>query len=156
MKKDTLINKIINNRDTVLKTTTFRIGLANYLAFYGYGWYKMGITNNPERREKELNIYHFSEVKIIATIKVEGEGVFTAEKELIKVFKDSGAKTKGEFVYIPSVAPEVVAKKYQEIMINTVKKLRKNTFNSMRKTNNVLRKNGYDTIETDVSLTIGK
>ena len=144
MKKDTLINKIINNRDTVLKRTTFRIGLANYLAFYGYGWYKMGITNNPERREKELNIYHFSEVKIIATIKVEGEGVFTAEKELIKVFKDSGAKTKGEFVYIPSVAPEVVAKKYQEIMINTVKKLRKNTFNSMRKTNNVLRKNGYD------------
>jgi|TARA_A100000172_G_scaffold77530_1_gene62051 hypothetical protein len=156
MKKDTLINKIINNRDTVLKRTTFRIGLANYLAFYGYGWYKMGITNNPERREKELNIYHFSEVKIIATIKVEGEGVFTAEKELIKVFKDSGAKTKGEFVYIPSVAPEVVAKKYQEIMINTVKKLRKNTFNSMRKTNNVLRKNGYDTIKADVSLTIGK
>ena len=94
--------------------------------------------------------------KIISTIKVEGQGVFTAEKELIKVFKDSGAKTKGEFVYIPSVEPEVVAKKYQEIMINTVKKLRKNTFNSMRKTNNVLRKNGYDTIKADVSLTISK
>jgi hypothetical protein len=156
MKKDALINKIINNRDTVLKRTTFRIGLVNYLAFYGYGWYKMGLTNNPERREKELNIYHFSEVKIIATIKVEGEGVFTAEKELIKVFKDSGARTKGEFVYIPSVDPEVVAKKYQEIMINTVKKLRKNTFNSMRKTNNILRKNGYETIKADVSLTISK
>jgi hypothetical protein len=156
MKKDALINKIINNRDTVLKRTTFRIGLVNYLAFYGYGWYKMGLTNNPERREKELNIYHFSEVKIISTIKVEGEGVFTAEKELIKVFKDSGARTKGEFVYIPSVDPEVVAKKYQEIMINTVKKLRKNTFNSMRKTNNILRKNGYETIKADVSLTISK
>ena len=80
MKKDKFINKIVNNRNTVLKKTTYRSGLENYLAFYGYGWYKMGITNNPERREKELNIYHFSQVKIISTIKVEGQGVFTQRR----------------------------------------------------------------------------
>jgi hypothetical protein len=116
----------------------------------------MGMTNNPQRRERELNIYHFGDVKILTSVKIEGEGVFTAEKELIKAFKDSGARTKGEFVYIPSVDPEVVAMKYEELMTSTVKTLRKNTFNSVRKTNNVLRKQGHDTIKADVSLTISK
>ena len=122
-----LLNRVQCNRDTVLKKTRYRKE-NSYLAYYGYGWYKMGMTNNPQRREKELNIYHF----------------------------DSGARTKGEFVYIPSVDPEVVAMKYEELMTSTVKTLRKNTFNSVRKTNNVLRKQGHETIKADVSLTISK
>ena len=150
-----LLNRVQCNRDTVLKKTRYRKE-NSYLAYYGYGWYKMGMTNNPQRREKELNIYQFGDVKILTSVKIEGEGVFTAEKELIKAFKDSGARTKGEFVYIPSVDPEVVAMKYEELMTSTVKTLRKNTFNSVRKTNNVLRKQGHDTIKADVSLTISK
>ena len=152
---DLLERALKYNRATILKKTTYRKE-NSYLAYYGYGWYKMGMTNNPKRREKELNIYHFSRVKIIATVKLEGEGVFTAEKELIKTFKDSGARTKGEFVFIPSEDPEIVAKKYKELMGNTVKNLRKNTFDNVRKTNNVLRKNGHAPITSDVTLAISK
>ena len=86
-----LLNRVQCNRDTVLKKTRYRKE-NSYLAYYGYGWYKMGMTNNPQRREKELNIYHFGDVKILTSVKIEGEGVFTAEKELIKAFKDSGAR----------------------------------------------------------------
>jgi hypothetical protein len=71
-----LLNRVQCNRDTVLKKTRYRKE-NSYLAYYGYGWYKMGMTNNPQRREKELNIYHFGDVKILTSVKIEGEGVFS-------------------------------------------------------------------------------
>jgi hypothetical protein len=149
------VEKEIEKEDTILTQTRYRKD-NGYLAYYGYGWYKMGMTNNPERRERELNIYHFGDVKILTSVKVAGKGVIKAEKKLIQAFKSSGARTKGEFVFIPSEDPEVVAKKYKELMGATVKKLSKNTQKDTRKTNNILKKNGYEPIETDVSLIISK
>ena len=156
MKITTLLKRVLYNRDKVLNTTAREHELYGYLAHYGYGWYKMGISNNPSRREKELHIHHFGSVKILATVSLQGSGIFTLEKESLKAYKDEKLIVRGEFVYIPTVDPEVVAQRYVENVKNTVKTLRKNTFNNVRKTNNILRKNGHAPIKADVTLSISK
>ena len=65
MKITTLLKRVLYNRDKVLNTTTREHKLYGYLAHYGYGWYKMGVSNNPSRREKELHIHHFGNVYVI-------------------------------------------------------------------------------------------
>jgi len=151
-----LLTRIKYERNTIIKNNIRYRKENSYLAYYGYNWYKMGMTNNIERREKELNMYHFSGVKIIAHLEIEGAGVFTAEKELVNAFKDKGARTKGEFVFIPKATPEEVSSKYKELLIDTIKTLRKNTFNNVRKTNNILRRNGHTPIKAEVTLRVSK
>ena len=45
MKITTLLKRVLYNRDKVLNTTTREHKLYGYLAHYGYGWYKMGVSN---------------------------------------------------------------------------------------------------------------